>query len=156
LLVSLCQEQFGIPFPRSLLAAYYVTRGSMAWVPIDHDDARVIVYFTKFYRLAGRYSGLHYDPVRAARLELRYYDIHRRLVEQDDKTKLVRAFVDLHCELFGLTSEQARESAEWRTEANNTVDLITGKKSTDVNGDWARIEEYLRRCYRSIQTQLDA
>jgi hypothetical protein len=154
LLVGLCQEQFGIPFPRSLQAAYLATRGSMAWVPIDHDEAKAVRYFTKFYALARRYSGLCYDPARAAQLELRYYDVHRQLVDETDKTPLVEAFVDLHCELFGLSREQARASAEWRTAANNTVDLITGKRSTDVEEDWARIEDYLRRCYRSIQEQL--
>jgi hypothetical protein len=33
LIVGLCQEQFGIPFPLSLLAGYYTTRASAAWVP---------------------------------------------------------------------------------------------------------------------------
>jgi len=31
-----------------------------------------------------------------------------------------------------------------------------GKKSTDVQGDWARLEEYLRQCYASIQRELAA
>ncbi len=32
LIVGLCQEQFRIPFPMSLLAGYYTTRASAAWV----------------------------------------------------------------------------------------------------------------------------
>ena len=38
LIVGLCQEQFRIPFPISLLGAYYTTRASLAWVPVDHDE----------------------------------------------------------------------------------------------------------------------
>ena len=38
LLVLLCQEQFHIPFPQSLLAAFYTTRASLAWVPVEHDE----------------------------------------------------------------------------------------------------------------------
>ena len=41
LIVALAQEEFRIPFPNSLLAAYYITRASAAWVPVDHD-ARVV------------------------------------------------------------------------------------------------------------------
>lgn len=61
--------------------------------------------------------------------------------------------MDLHCAIFGLTAEQARESAQWRLQAATTVDRITGKTSTDVEGDWAKLEEDLRRCYRSIQQE---
>ncbi len=43
-----------------------------------------------------------------------------------------------------------------RKSCYSTVDLITGKKSTDSEGDWAKLEEYLRRCYHSIQVQLNA
>jgi hypothetical protein len=39
--------------------------------------------------------------------------------------------------------------------AANTVDFITSNSSTDVEGDWVKLEEYLRRCYRSIQHALD-
>ena len=35
LLVLLAQEQFHIPFPMSLAAAYYTTRASLAWVPVE-------------------------------------------------------------------------------------------------------------------------
>ena len=48
-----------------------------------------------------------------------------------------------------------KESAEWRLLAANTVDFITSNSSTDVEGDWVKLEEYLRRCYRSIQHALD-
>jgi hypothetical protein len=156
LIVGLCQEQFHIPFPMSLLAAYYTTRASLAWVPVDHDEQKVLAFLEKFYRLARRYSSLKFDPGHVAALELRYFDVHRQLVDEADKSRFVQALVDLHAAIFSLSPEQVRESAEWRVLAASTVDLITGKKSSDVEGDWARLEEYLRRCYRSIQVQLKA
>ena len=48
-----------------------------------------------------------------------------------------------------------RESAEWRIRANNTVDLITSRLSSDPEADWAKLEEELRQCYRSIKRELD-
>lgn len=151
LIVGLCQEQFHIPFPVSLVAAYHVTRAAAAWAPIDHDTAKVLHFYRNFYELARRYSGLSFDPATAAALELRYNDDHRRLVGMPDKTPFIETMVELHSHLFGITPSAARESAELRVFANNTVDRITGKLSTDPEADWQRLEQQLRDCYRSIQ-----
>jgi hypothetical protein len=151
LVVALCQEQFHIPFPISLLAAYHVTRASVAWVPVDHDVRKVQAFYSKFYRLARRYSGLTFDPEKVGALELEYNDVHRRLSGKPDKTEFNETMTKLHSAIFGITPEQARESAELRVLANNTVDLITSKTSTDPEADWIELEDYLRRCYRSIE-----
>ncbi len=154
LIVGLCHEQFRIPFPMSLLAGYYTTRASLAWVPVDHDERKILAYLEKFYRVARRYSGLKFDHVRVAVLELQYFDVHRQLSGNPEKGEFLQTLVDLHGAIFGLSPEQVRESAKWRLLAANTVDLITSNTSTDVEGDWVKLEEYLRRCYRSIQREL--
>ena len=151
LIVSLCQEQFRIPFPVSLLAAYYVTRASIAWAPLDHDVSVVHAFYEKFYSLARRYSGLQFDPKIVAALETKYNDVHRRLSGKPDKTEFVQTMIRLHSALFGLPADLARESAEQRVLANNTVDLITSHTSQDVEADWAKLEDHLRQCYRSIE-----
>lgn len=154
LLVQLCGEQFHIPFPHALLAAYYATRASLAWAPLAHNTALVRAYYERFYVLAARYSGLHLDPVRTGALELRYNDDHRRLVGRPDKTPFIETMVALHSALFGLSADAARESAAARVQAATIVDGITGRTSTDVDGDWQRAEAALRRCYHSIYRAL--
>ena len=154
LIVGLCQEQFRIPFPVSLLAAYYVSRAAAAWAPVDHDEKVVKEFYERFYRLAKKYSGLDFDPVQVAALELQYNDVHRRLSGEEDKAEFIETMVALHSAIFGLSPEQARPSAELRVMANNTVDLITSEKSADIEGDWRKLEAILRRCYRSIQEEL--
>ena len=37
LMVQLNQEQFHIPFPLSVVAAFHVARGSIAWAPVKND-----------------------------------------------------------------------------------------------------------------------
>jgi hypothetical protein len=150
LMVLLCQEQFHIPFPMSLVAAYYTTRASLAWVPVEHDERKVLRYLEKFYTLARRYSGLHYDVKRVAALELQYFEVHRRLSGAPEKEEFLQTLIALHSAIFGLTAEQARKSAEWRLLAANTVDLITSGTSTDIEGDWRKLEAYLRKAYSSI------
>lgn len=153
LIVVLCQEQFRIPFPMSLLAAYYTARASAAWVPVDHDERKVLNYLRKFYGIARQFSGLQFDARRVAALELRYFEVHRLLSGQPEKEEFLQSLIDLHSAIFGLTPAQARESAQWRLQAATTVDRITSKSSTDIEGDWAKLEEDLRRCYRSIEQE---
>ncbi|MBV9172652.1 MAG: hypothetical protein JOZ81_21480 [Chloroflexi bacterium] len=156
LIVQLNQEQFHIPFPLSVVAALHVARGSAAWAPVDHDEANVRKHFRRFYRMARRWSGLTFDPIHAADLEVNYFAEHRRLIGRADKTTFVEAMAALHSELFGLPIERMVESARWRVEANNTVDTITDGSSRDPDADWAKLESELRECYRSIQRELDA
>ena len=152
--VTMCQEQFHIPFPQSLVAAYHATRAAMAWAPVDHDLHAVETSYARFYRMARRYSGLSFDPEQVASLELEYNVVHRDLVGQSDKSRFVDTMTRLHSTVFGISPEQARESAEQRVLANTIVDRITSGVSSDANADWRLIETALRRCYRSIDRQL--
>ena len=156
LMVQLNQEQFHIPFPLSLAAAYYIARASIAWAPVDNDAKAVRRELLRYYRIARRWSALSFDARRAADLEIGYWIEHRRLSGKPDKTSFVDAMTALHAELFGLPEARVRESAEWRVRANNTVDLITSNTSTEPEADWAKLEEELRRCYRSIDRELMA
>jgi hypothetical protein len=155
-MVRLCRTQFHIPWPLAVVAAVHVARGSIAWARPKNDPRKVERHFRRFYRIARRYSGLRFVPTRAAELEVRYWIEHRRLVGIDDKTPFIEAMTDLHSHLFDIPQERARESAEWRVRANNTVDEITSGRSTDPEADWAKLEDELRRCYRSVQRELKA
>jgi hypothetical protein len=151
LIVALAQAQFRIPFPRSIAAAYHITRASVAWVPKDHDQAAILNHLRQFYSIARHYSGLQFEIARAAMLELEYWEVHRRLVGQQDKSSFIETMTQLHAAIFGLSEADARESAELRVEANNVLDTITGKTSTDVERDWQRCKSLLEACYTSVQ-----
>lgn len=154
LMLQLLQEQFHIPFPMSLLAAYYTTRASRLWTPVNHDEQKVLAYLTNFYRIARRYSGLTYDVQEVARLELQYFEVHRRLSGQPEKEEFLQTLISLHSAIFALSPEEVRESAEWRLQAANIVDRITSRTATSIEEDWRALEEYLRRCYTAIQRAL--
>ena len=155
LILILCQEQFHIPFPLSVVAAYHVIGGSVAWVPVNNDPEGVRRHFTRYYRIARRWSRMQFVPRRAAELEVGYWIEHRRLAGNPDKESFIQAMTALHSHLFELPAERMRDSAEWRIKANNTVDLITGGLSTDPEADWAKLERELAECYRSVQRELE-
>lgn len=155
-MLLMMREQFGLSWPRAVQSAYYMVRASAAWAPVDHDTRAVRHNLRKFYRTVVKHgSGYRFDPVRAAELEFRYWDAHRRLSGRPDSEKgpLVQSFVDLHAELFGLPPAAVKASAVGRARSTDTVDLITSKRSTNVEGDWRRAEKYLREAYRSLAAQ---
>ncbi|MBA3826771.1 MAG: hypothetical protein H0X24_23110 [Ktedonobacterales bacterium] len=109
-----------------------MTRASIAWVPQDHDETRVRAFYEQFYRIARRYSGLTFAPAQAGKLELRYNDVHRRRSDKPDKIEFIAVMTERHSTIFGITPADARFSAEQRVLANNTVDRINSKQSTNV------------------------
>jgi hypothetical protein len=156
LIATLNHAQFHIPFPLSYVGAVHIARASRVWAPVEHDETAVQTHLVRYYRMARRHSGLHFDPRRAAAAELGYWVVHRRLIDNPDKSEFVDAMAALHSELVSLPPERMRESAEWRVAANNTVDEITSGRSQDATADWLRIEEQLAHCYRSIYSAVNS
>jgi hypothetical protein len=153
LMVRLIETQFSVPFPRSLFAALYVVRASIAFAPRDNDLEATLRHLERFYRVAARANGSVFDPRRAAELELRYWVVHRELAEAPslDKRPLVQSLAELHGALFGRTPAEMWSSAERRAAAAEAVDRITGRRSADVAADWRRVEECLRQAYQHIK-----
>lgn len=146
LLLSLMRAQFGLGPLDSLRAAYAAVRAQMAFAPKanDHDAARR--WLTRFYSLSPRLDGVTASDLAEA--ELDYWIVHRRIVDEDDKTPLIDAFAHLHMQIFGGDPVSMRPSAEQRTLACNAVDRITGKTSTDPSQDWKLAREHLISAYQ--------
>lgn len=153
LIAQLAHEQFHMALLRAVQGAYYITRASIAWAPVDHDTRKVRLYIRRFYRLAAKHGkGFRFDPDVVARLEYIYWDEHRKLSgrPQSEKAPLVQSLVDLHSAIFSISPEAARPSAVDRAHCTDTVDEITGHRSTNIEADWQTAEAYLRTAYRSI------
>jgi hypothetical protein len=151
------REQTGLSWPRAIQAAYYFTQASMAWSPVDNDPPKVKLYLRKFYRLVvEKGNRLKFDPDKVAEAEYVYWDVHRRLSgkPESEKEPLIRSLAELHSGTFGIPLDEAWESGVQRAHSTDTVDLITGKRSKDVEGDWRKSEDYLREAYRDIAQRL--
>ena len=99
---------------------------------------------------------------KLAELEMDYWVVHRRLAiaraqnpNTGDIEPMVQSLANLHAALFATTPAQMRPSAELRARAAETVDLITSKRSTDVPGDWRKVEAYLQQAYRAVRQSAD-
>src|SRR5207253_235629 len=98
LVVQLMHEQFGLSWLRAIQAAYYVTRASVAWAPLDNKPQVTALYIKKFYYLAAKHGkGYKYDPGEVARREYKYWVLHRNRGINPDSD--VRPYVDCLAEL---------------------------------------------------------
>ena len=156
LMMQLSQEQFHMPFPASVVAAYYTVQAGRHWVPTRAERDRTQYFLTRFYRQARAHSGLRFDPVQAGELELAYWDIARRIKQGASRDEYVQTMANLHSTVFGISPAQAGESAELRVQANELVNEITQGTAHDPEKNWVDLEEKLRQCYRSIQREMAA
>jgi hypothetical protein len=157
LVLQLMHEQFGLSWLRSVQAAYHVTRGSVAWAPLDNKPEVTRHYIHKFYELGAKYGkGLNYDAQAVGEYEFVYWKLHRyRGMHPDtDVAPYVECLADLHSALFGITREEAMESAVNRAHGTDAIDRVTGKRSKDIEADWREAEKYLRIAYRSAAERM--
>ena len=153
LVVSLAREQFGFSWPRAIQGAYYVTRASVIWKPVEHDVPAVRRYLRKFYRLAAKHGkGFTFDPRQVGDLELKYWHVSRLYSSTPyrDDSPLIPVMAELHSAIFGVSSGEAWASAVGRTRSLHAYGGIAARHSQDVEGDWRRSEEYLRDGYRTL------
>jgi hypothetical protein len=159
-IVQIAREQFGLSWFRALQNAYYFTKASIVWAPMDHKAEVTHDYIRRFYHVAKKYGnhskGLPYDEKNVSDLEFEYWILHRErgMNPDNDPEPYIQCLTELHSAIFGLTPEQARYSGVKRAEGTDAIDRITGKRSTDIEGDWRTAEEALSEAYTNIANQL--
>ncbi len=160
-ILQINREQFGLSIFRAIQNAYYFTKASIAWAPVDHKAEVTHDYIRKFYRVAKRYGnhgkGLPFDARKVSELEFQYWILHRErgMDPNNDPQPYIQCLAELHSAVFGLTTEETRYSGEKRVEGTDAIDRITGKRSTDIEGDWREAESALSEAYRSIAAKLN-
>jgi hypothetical protein len=159
LMVQMNREQFCMPLPAAVAGAIDIVRASIAFAAVDNDVPVATAHLQDFYEKARRTRDLHADAQTLAALEMDYWTVHRRLAverkqapnHKGDIEPMVQALAKLHAALFDASPVAIRRSAELRAEAAKTVDRITGGYSTDIDGDWRQVEEYLSKAYGSLR-----
>lgn len=158
LMVQLNRAEFKMSWLTAGRAALDVARASVAFAPVDNDLPAVRVHLTRYFDRVRRSAGLTVPATTLADLELDYWIVHRKLALErqqapehtGDIEPMIACLTRLHAALFNAPPAAMRPSAEWRALAAQTVDRITGGYSSDVAGDWQRIEQHLQHAYRAI------
>lgn len=123
--VGMVDAGFGLGPRLTLVAAWHVLRANQAWAPVpdNHPDA-ARASMERFYRLVRAHSDLHFDPGRAASLEVEWWRLHRAHQREGAATRsqLEQALADLYSHVYSTPPASVREAARWRAEAMDHSD----------------------------------
>ncbi len=155
--VSLVKEAFGLNTWQALQAAYLVGRAEIAAAPFpDNDVPRAEAYMRRFYDLVKRVHHETFDVEQAARLEVRWWVVHRQLFLQADLQPLVEALVDLYAATFRLPRERVRDAALHRAEAMRYSDRWVNDGKTSGDALLAQVEQELVMSYTALRVAVEA
>lgn len=160
LMIALNREEFHMPFLTAIAAAIDIVQASQAFAPLENSNVpKAMEYIHRYYEKAKRSIAIQTDAATLARLEMDYWIVHRKLAMERQKQHnlenidpMIESLTNLHAALFGIPRKSARRSAELRALAAKTVDRITGRYSSNVEGDWQEVETYLQQAYQAVAT----
>ncbi len=123
--VGMVGEGFGMGPARTLAGAWHVLRANQLWAPYpdnDADGARASM--RRFYALVAADASVDLDPVRAARLEVEWWRVHREHQHDDGVTEreLVEALVALYAYVYAAPPATMTAAATHRVAAMDLSD----------------------------------
>ncbi|MPZ64334.1 MAG: hypothetical protein GEU83_02000 [Pseudonocardiaceae bacterium] len=152
--VGMVRAGFRMPWPRTLLGAFYVLRANQVWAPYPHNDPlRAQRLMCRFYELVARTHGAVYDPAEASRLELRWWRAHRERQRErpsDGDGQLVDALAALYGYVYGLPGESVRAAAQGRADAMRISDSWVAAGCDPASPRLAEQRAALVRGYASL------
>lgn len=150
--VDMVQTTFGLPLLPSIYAAYLVARAEMAAAPFPNNDLpRAEAYMRRFYSYIKRIHGEAFDVDQAARLEVRWWVVHRELFGRAENQPLVNALTELYAATYGVEPARVREAALRRAEAMIYSDRWVNEGRVAGSPLLARVEAELLKSYAALR-----
>lgn len=154
--VALVKETFGLNTCQALQAAYLVGRAEIAAAPFpDNDIPRAEAYMRRFYAMIKQVHHETFDVEQAARLEVRWWVVHRELFLKEDKQPLVEALIDLYALTFRLPRERVYDAAFHRAEAMRYSDRWVNESKASGHPLLAQVEAELVKSYTMLRAAVE-
>jgi hypothetical protein len=117
-LTELLETQYKLSFWRSQLVAFYAAKAAFVFKDgkTREDYEKALPDLEKFYRQIHDISTIDFDVDRAARLELKWWIVHRQR-QQHAPGDLSRALADGAAVIYGVPAESLREYGDVRAQA---------------------------------------
>jgi hypothetical protein len=156
LLFRLVRNQLGLPPVAAVRAVRHGAKAAVAFAPAQNDPETARAELRCFYAIAQRASGLPFDPAAAGDAEFDYWVVHREVVGQADRARLIEALARIPAETYGVPVALLTPSATERERAVSLVDRITGGGQASTDDAWQEIATALARSYRLLQEAVRA
>ena len=117
--VGLVKAAFGLPLLRAMQGAYLVARAEIAAAPFPNNDIpKAEAYMRRFYVMLKRvYPAEQFDPAQAARLDVKWWVVHRELFANPENGPLINALTDLWAYAYQTPREGVMPAARARADA---------------------------------------
>jgi hypothetical protein len=143
---------FGLSWWQALYGAYLVARAEFAAAPVpDNDIPLAERYMRRFYAFIRRIHGENFDVEQAARLEVNWWVIHRRLFGRIDNQELIDALVALYSATYQVLPDSVREAAYHRAQAMVHSDRWVSEGRDDDSPLLAQEEDELIKSYTALR-----
>ncbi len=153
--VGLVKEIYHLSLPQAIYTAYLVARAEIAFAPFpDNDVPKAEAYMRRFFAFINRVHRLQINVEQAARVEVNWWSVHRRLFGQADNQDLVDALVDSYVVSYGLPAEGVRPAAYHRAQGMLYSDLWVNAGQPGDSPYLQREEEELAKGYSLLQACL--
>lgn len=152
--VPLVREGFGMSWRQTLAGAWLVARANRAWAPYPRNDPeRTRRLMRRFFALVAAAHGQDFDVDEAARREVHWWAVHRRIQKErplDGIGPLVDALTDLYTLVYDADDAEVRPAARLRAEAMQLSDRWVEEGCDPASPLIAREAALLVRSYASL------
>jgi hypothetical protein len=115
--IGLVKETFSLNWWQAAYGAYLVARAEIAFAPYPKNDVpRVEDFMRRFYAFIRRVHHEEFDDAQAARLEVNWWSVHRRLFGNPQNQELVDALTDIYALAYGVDRTRVRTAAFHRAQ----------------------------------------
>ena len=154
--VGMVKEAFGLSWLQAIYGAYLVARAEIAFAPFPQNDIPLTeAYVRRFYWFIKNVHQEDFDVERAAKLEVSWWGIHRRLFGNYENRELVDALTCLYEEIYGGESDKFKEAADYRALGMLYSDLWVNEGKPVDSHLLVKEEEALYEGYRALKEAIN-
>lgn len=155
--VGMVKESCGLSLPQAIYGAYLVARAEIAFAPFPNNDIPLAeAYARRFYQFLRNVHREDFDVERAAKLEVNWWGIHRKLFGNVENQELVDALTCLYEEIYGGASAKFNEAAYHRAMGMLYSDLWVNQGKLPGSPLLLQEEEALYQGYKALKEALNS
>jgi hypothetical protein len=150
--IRLVKESFALSLWQAIYGAYLVARAEIAFAPFPENDiSSAEAYMVRFYQFIKNIHHEIFDVSRAAKLEVHWWIVHRRLFGNVENQELVEAIENLYAESYGLEPAKVHEAAQLRAKGMLYSDLWVNAGEPENSPLLVQEEEALFQSYMALK-----
>src|SRR5688572_29491088 len=155
--VGMVKESFALSWLQAIYAAYLVARAEIAFAPFPNNDVLLAeTYMSRFYHFIKNVHKEDFDVERAAKIDVKWWSIHRKLFGNAENQELTDALMCLYQEVYGAESEKFKEAAHQRAMGMLYSDLWVNQGKPEGSPLLVKEEAALYQGYKALKEAINS